>query len=97
MVQPNEESYFQKEVKGNKLCQERKDTFKDTDEWKDNPVRQPLRVFQFVCRINGFKGHVGGINEGHEICEQFGSTHGKYEGNNEQDGDEEEGSLSSNK
>lgn len=93
MIQPDEESNFQKEIKGDKISQESKDTFNDTDEGKNDPIRQPLRVFQFVCRINGFERHVRWVNKGHEVCEQFGSSHGEYEGKYEHDSHKKETSL----
>jgi hypothetical protein len=55
MVQPNEESHLEKEIKGDEIGDETTYIFKNGGEGKDHPIGEPLSVFDRIGAINGLE------------------------------------------
>lgn len=72
MVQPKNESSLGHVVKGDETDDEPSHAFQNGKGGKYDPVCQPLCVLA-VALVNGFEGHVSGIDKANQINNQLGT------------------------
>mmetsp|Transcript_13753 Transcript_13753/g.25911 ORF Transcript_13753/g.25911 Transcript_13753/m.25911 type:complete len:148 (+) Transcript_13753:381-824(+) len=90
MVQPNKESHLDEEIKGDEIRDESTYVFHNGHEGKDDPVGEPLSVFGSIGAIDCLEGHVGGIDEGNKVGDEFASTEAVNDGGNDGEAEKEE-------
>lgn len=73
MVQPKNEPGLCNVVKWDQSSQKSSHALNNAEESKNDPIRQPLRVFPVVC-VHWLEWHISRVNEPDEIDQQFSTT-----------------------
>jgi hypothetical protein len=78
IIHPKDQSNFDPKIKGNERNENAETGFKNGQERKNDPIREPLRIISSTLYtagiLHGLEGHVGRIHKAEQIDNQFRSA-----------------------